>query len=308
MEDFKLFVLGTGTMGRGIAQVAAQSGLKVLFCRGRSISQVDAQSEADLDAVKKNIELIKKGLDRRVSKGKMTSEEVTEIIERIIPVADINECRKADFVIETISEDVKLKQEAFRKLEEITRPDVVLATNTTSCSITEIASAIKNPNRVIGLHFFNPAFIMKLVEIMPGLLTDDNTIKATEKITIKLGKEPVITKREAPAGITSRVLAGLLNEAVWVLHEGIATVDDIDKAIVLGCNHKIGPLALIDLIGVDVHLAKTKMLYAKTGDPRYRSCYLLEQMVTAGYLGKKAGKGFYDYTKEELVPLKIIRN
>lgn len=146
---------------------------------------------------------------------------------------------------------------------------------------------------------------MKLVEIMPGLYTRDDIVTQARDFAVKLGKDPVVTKREAPAGVTSRILAGLLNEAVWVLHEGIASVEDIDKAIVLGCNHKIGPLALIDLIGVDIHLAKTKMLYNKTGDARYRPCYLLDQMVTAGYLGKKTGKGFYDYSGEKPIPMQF---
>ncbi|NSW93043.1 MAG: 3-hydroxybutyryl-CoA dehydrogenase [Firmicutes bacterium] len=290
-----IFVYGTGTMGRGIAQAAAQAGFEVYFC-----------NEIFPEEVELSIAMIKKGLDKRVQMGKMNEEEANEVIGRIIPAIDIEDSKNADFIIETIIEDVKIKQEAFKKLEKYSKSHVVLASNTTSCSITEIASVLENPSRVIGFHFFNPAHIMKLLEIMPGLYTEDNIIEQARDVALKLGKDPVVTKREAPAGLTSRVLAGLLNEAVWVLHEGIASVEDIDKAIVLGCNHKIGPLALIDLIGVDIHLAKTKMLYNKTGDSRYRPCYLLEQMVTAGYLGKKSGKGFYDYTQEKIVSLKFI--
>lgn len=290
----KIFVYGTGTMGRGIAQCAAQAGFEVYFC-----------NDVFPEEIEPNIEMIKNGLNKRVKKGKMTAEEVNSIIDRIIPTKKIETISNADFVIETIIEDVKIKQEAFKKLEKYSKDNVVLASNTTSCSITEISSVLENPDRVVGFHFFNPAYIMKLVEIMPGLYTRDDIIKQAKDFALKLGKDPVVTKREAPAGVTSRILAGLLNEAVWVLHEGIASVEDIDKAIVLGCNHKIGPLALIDLIGVDIHLAKTKMLYNKTGDARYRPCYLLDQMVTAGYLGKKKGKGFYDYSGEKPIPMKF---
>lgn len=292
----KIFVYGTGTMGRGIAQCASQAGFEVYFCNDIFPAEVET-----------NITIIKQGLDKQVQKCKMQAKEADEIISRIIPVTDVVACGKADFVIETIVEDVKLKQEAFKKLEEHTRKDVILASNTTSCSITEIASVLNNPSRVIGFHFFNPPTIMQLVEIMPGIYTEDSIVVKAKDFAVKLGKDPVVTKREVPAGVTSRILAGLLNEAVWVLHEGIATVEDIDKAVVLGCNHRIGPLSLIDMIGVDIHLAKTRMLYNKTGDSRYRPCYLLDQMVTAGYLGRKSGKGFYDYNHEKPVPQKFIR-
>jgi len=287
----EIFVIGAGTMGRGIAQVASTAGYKVYL------------SDINIDVVKNSINMIKKGLDKRVQKGKMTEDKVTEIMEGIIPVDSLQECSKADFVIEAALEDIKLKQDIFKKLDEIASPSAILASNTTSCSITEIASATTTPHRVTGMHFFNPAILMKLVEIMPGLLTEDETVEKTKQLALELGKDPVVIKREGPAGVTSRVLAGLLNEAVWVLHEGIATVDAIDKAVKLGCNHKMGPLALIDLIGIDIHLAKTKMLFEKTGDLRYRPCYLLEKMIKAGLLGKKAGKGFYDYTKETPVPM-----
>lgn len=293
--DTNIYVIGAGTMGRGIAQVAAQSGFNVYL------------SDVSIDVVNKSMDTILKGLDRLVEKGKITQEDAGEIMGRIIPVKGIEDCDKADFIIEAAIEDVKSKQEIFRKIDEIAKPEAILASNTTSCSITEIASATKTPERVSGMHFFNPATIMKLVEIMPGVLTNSETVDKLKELAVRLGKEPVVTKKEGPAGVTSRILSGLLNEAVWVFYEGLAAVDDIDKAVVLGCNHKIGPLALIDLIGVDIHLAKTKMLYDKTGDPRYRPCYLLEQMVNAGLLGKKSGKGFYDYSKENPVPMEFYR-
>lgn len=288
MSIEKLFVYGTGTMGRGIAQVAAQNGIKVFFC-----------NDIFPEEVQKNIDLIKTLLDKRVLSGKLSNEEMNAILNRIVPSTDIADAKEADFVIETIIEDVKVKQNALLKLEANTKPGIVLASNTTSCSITEMASSINNPERVIGFHFFNPAYIMKLIEIMPSLYTSDEVLEKAVMLAKILKKQPVVTRREAPAGVTSRILAGLLNEAVWVLHEGIASVEDIDNAMVLGANHKLGPLQLIDLIGVDIHLAKTKMLYAKTGDARYRPCYLLEQMVSAGFLGKKSGKGFYDYSNNK---------
>ncbi len=286
----KIFIIGAGTMGCGIAQVAATSGVEVYI------------SDISPAIVDKGLALVKGGLERQVGKGKMTPDAAQGIMARIKPAAGLEKAAEADFVIEAAIEDVTLKQGIFQQVDELAGPAAVLATNTTSCSITEIASAVKNPERVVGMHFFNPPVLMKLVEIMPGILTAGQTVDKTRELALKLGKDPVVTQKEGPAGVTSRVLAGLLNEAVWVLHEGIATVEAIDKAVVLGCNHKMGPFALIDLIGVDIHLAKTRMLYSKTGDDRYRPCYLLEQMVQAGLLGKKAGKGFYDYSGDPAVP------
>lgn len=291
----KIFIIGAGTMGRGIAQVAAESGFTAYM------------TDISLEVAQKSLNTIKSGLDKQVQKGKTTAEKVAETMGRIIAVEGLNECSQADFIIEAALEDVKLKQEIFRKVEPIAAPTAILATNTTSCSITEIASATKTPERVVGMHFFNPAILMRLVEIMPGILTDQETVEKTQQLALEMGKDPVVTKKEGPAGITSRVLAGLLNEAIWVLHEGIATVDAIDKAVVLGCNHKMGPFALIDLIGIDIHYAKTRMLFEKTGDLRYRPCYLLEQMIQAGLLGKKVGKGFYDYSQEPAVPVDFFR-
>lgn len=285
-----IFIIGAGTMGRGIAQIAAQAENDVYL------------SDMSLDLVKKNLEIVAAGLDKQIEKGKMTKDEAEGIMGRIHMVENLDKVENADFVIEAVLEDVALKQSIFKELDEKTKPDAILATNTTSCSITQIASATKTPERVVGMHFFNPPAIMKLVEIMPGMLTSKSTLERTKELALSLNKDPVVTKTEGPAGVTSRILSGMLNEAVWVLQEGIASVDEIDKAMVLGCNHKIGPFALIDLIGVDIHLAKTQMLYKKTGDARYRPCYLLEQMVTAGLLGKKTGVGFYDYSTDPVEP------
>ena len=289
----KGFVLGAGIMGSGIAQLMAQKGIEVILV------------DMDEAIVKRSLAGIEKGLQKRVEKGKMTDNEVKDILSRITTSTKMEEAKDADFIIEAIVENVKIKQKVFAKLEEIAKPDTVLATNTTACSISEIASAVSNPSRVVGMHFFNPAVVMKLVEIMPGVSTDPAIVEKTRALAEFLGKEPVVTAKEGIAGIASRVLAALLNEAVWVLDEGIGTVEDIDKAMKLGANQPMGPLELIDLIGIDTHLAKTRTLYEKFGDPRYRPCYLLEKMVHAGYLGRMTKKGFYDYKQDPPAPMKL---
>jgi len=293
MEVKKCFILGAGIMGTGIAQLMAQKGIEAIL--------------VDLDEaiVKRSLTNIEKGLQKRVEKGKMSEEEVKNILELIKISTKMEDAADADFIIEAIVENVEVKQKVFGKLEEIAREDVILATNTTACSISEIASAVSNPSRVVGMHFFNPAVVMKLVEIMPAVATDAAVVDKTRKLAEFLGKEPVVTAKEGIAGIASRVLAALLNEAVWVLDEGIGSVSDIDKAMQMGANQPMGPLTLIDLIGIDTHLAKTRTLYEKFGDPRYRPCYLLEKMVNAGYLGRKTKKGFYDYEQDPPVPMQL---
>lgn len=291
MQIKKALVLGAGTMGAGIAQLIAQNNIDVVL--------VDVKEEF----LKGVFAKIENGLLARANKGKMTTADVESIMSRISISTEMETGADADFVIEAILEDVKLKQDMFAKLDVLIKNDAVIASNTTACSLSEIASVMNNPGRFIGMHFYNPPVVMKLVEIMPAIKTDPETVVKAREIAELLGKEVVVTAKEGIAGITSRVLAALLNEAVWVLQEGIGTAGDIDKAMKMGANHNMGPLELIDLIGIDIHLAKTETLYSKLGDERYRPCDLLKKMVEAGYLGRKTGKGFYDYTQDPPVPV-----
>jgi 3-hydroxybutyryl-CoA dehydrogenase len=280
----KICVLGAGTMGAGIAQAFAAKGYEVII---RDIKD---------EFVDKGISGIKKGLDKLAAKGKITNEEVEAILSRISGTTDLNLLDDVDLVIEAAVEKMEIKRQIFADLDRICKPEAILATNTSSLSITEIATATSRPEKVIGMHFFNPATIMKLVEIIRGMATSEETYNAIKEVTLAIGKEPVEVA-EAPGFVVNRILVPMINEAVGILAEGIASAEDIDKAMMLGANHPMGPLALGDLIGLDVCLAIMDILYKETGDTKYRAHSLLRKYVRAGYLGRKSGRGFHNYAK-----------
>lgn len=278
----KVCVIGAGTMGSGIAQLFAATSHETLLC--------DIKQEF----VDKGYASIERNLGRLVSKEKIGESQKEEILSNITCITDVENAKGAKLVVEAIIENMSIKKELFQKLDEIVGDQAVLATNTSSLSITELAAATKNPQRVVGMHFFNPAPVMKLVEIVKGLTTSDETQKKVVKITKALGKEGVIVN-EAPGFVVNRILIPMINEAVGILAEGIASAADIDNAMKFGANHPIGPLALADLIGNDVNLAIMNELHEAFGDPKYRAHPLLKKMVRAGHLGRKTGKGFFVY-------------
>ncbi|MBM6836720.1 3-hydroxybutyryl-CoA dehydrogenase [Clostridium saudiense] len=280
----KIFVLGAGTMGAGIVQAFAQKGYEVIV---RDIKD---------EFVERGIAGINKGLSKQVAKGKMTEEVKEEILSRISGTTDMNLAADCDLVVEAAVENMKIKKEIFTELDRICKPEAILASNTSSLSITEVASATSRPDKVIGMHFFNPAPVMKLVEIIRGMATSQETFDAVKEVSLSLGKEPVEVK-EAPGFVVNRILIPMINEASFILQEGIASVEDIDTAMKYGANHPMGPLALGDLIGLDVCLAIMDVLYNETGDTKYRASSVLRKYVRAGWLGRKTGKGFYDYNK-----------
>ncbi len=270
-------------MGVGIVQLAAQAGLRAVL--------MDVSENLVQDGIKR----IEQSLQGRVDKSKMDIKDKDVILSRIEVAGGIEEASSADFVIEAVVEDIDIKKEVFRELDKVTDVNVVLASNTTALSISEIAFATKHPERVIGMHFFNPPVVMKLVEIIPGIATKVEVIDSAREFSLAVGRDPIVTKIETPGGIVSRVLSGLLNEAVLVFESGVAAAEDIDKAMKMGTNMPMGPLALIDLIGLDIHMAKMEPLYRELGSSRYRAPYLIRKLVKAGHLGVKTGKGFYNY-------------
>ncbi|WP_456478923.1 3-hydroxyacyl-CoA dehydrogenase family protein [Geoglobus ahangari] len=285
VEDVKVVgVLGAGTMGAGIAQVCAMAGFEVVL---RDIED---------RFLERGLNNIKKSLEKFAAKGKL-SEDVETIMGRIKPTTKLEDLADVDLVVEAIIENMEVKKETFRQLNEIVkREDAIFASNTSTLSITEMAAVTRKPENFVGIHFMNPVPVMKGVEIVRGLLTSDETLEFAVEFTKKLGKEPVVC-RDSPGFISNRILMPWINEGIWVLYEGVATKEEIDRGMRLFTNVPMGPLELADLIGLDICLAAIETLHRELGD-KYRPCPLLKQMVQAGLLGRKTGRGFYDYTQK----------
>jgi len=282
MEISRVGVVGAGTMGAGIAQICAQFGHPVVL------------QDLTEEVVARGLARSRKNLEGQIAKGRMTADEVEAVFARIKTTTRLEDVAESDIVIEAVFEDMPTKKQTFAALEAICRPEAILATNTSILSPTEIGAATKSPQRTIGVHFFNPAPVMKLVEVTPGLLTAPETVETAVAFCRGIGKTPVVAK-ESPGGIVSRILIAMRNEAVDLLADGVASKEDIDTAMKLGAGFPMGPFELIDLIGVDIHVINSESMMREMGDQKYRPHPLLKKMVRAGLLGRKTGRGFYEY-------------